>query len=369
MAQSTYGTLGIRLLWAAIVVGALEVLLNWVVGSFDLASVVVELFFFLIWGFLTAKVAAGQTWARAVYVIITSFVVLIWVLMTAMIFKIPGMPATVGLATLLMGWLPPILEVLGLLLLFGETSSGGKIGVVFLSAVIVVAGLATLAVPRMLSFVDQDPTFALMKTAMQIKQEHRFPVMVDEETEAFDVRAQRGTLVYYYRLVNVNANGFDARGYLDRVKPVVTERFCGQESQGLFKQGVVLRASYVDKAHLAIGSLDVNPGDCEAAAGEPAHHEVWKKYVPQSQAQPDAPAETPWRTDATAATASPTPSRRTQQNVETPEMKAQALVDDGNQQMQQGNYDAAIKDFRAALALQPNNYAARSGLQEAQHMR
>jgi hypothetical protein len=220
---------------------------------------------------------------------------------------------------------------------------------------------------------QSDPKSAAMlkRVANRVKQEQGLPRMIDGDQEAFDVQGQEGMLVYYFRLVKVNANEFDTQGFLSRAKPVVTERDCSQDDKGSFilKQGVVLRYSYVDKSDAPIGSFDVNPGDCGAAAASaPAHHEVWKKYEPQPQTQSDAQPETPWR--SSTATASPTPTtRRTQQNAETPEMKAQALVDDGNAQMQQRNYDAAIKDFKAALALQPDNYAARSGLQEALHMR
>ena len=54
---------------------------------------------------------------------------------------------------------------------------------------------------------------------------------------------------------------------------------------------------------------------------------------------------------------------------DSPEARAQAFVDDGNLQITRKNYDAAIKDFQAALALQPGNYEAQSGLQEAKNLR
>lgn len=52
-----------------------------------------------------------------------------------------------------------------------------------------------------------------------------------------------------------------------------------------------------------------------------------------------------------------------------PAARAQELVAEGNYQVSQKNYDAAIKAFREALALDGGNYAAQSGLQEAQRMR
>jgi len=78
--------------------------------------------------------------------------------------------------------------------------------------------------------------------------------------------------------------------------------------------------------------------------------------------------EAPWT--ATTESAPETPAvKRARAVQESPEVKAQALIDDGNAQIKSKNYDAAIKDFQAALALQPGNYEAQSGLQEAKTMR
>jgi tetratricopeptide (TPR) repeat protein len=52
-----------------------------------------------------------------------------------------------------------------------------------------------------------------------------------------------------------------------------------------------------------------------------------------------------------------------------PIARAQELVDEGNYYVARKNYQAAVKAYRAALELDGNNYAARSGLQEAQRMR
>jgi len=79
--------------------------------------------------------------------------------------------------------------------------------------------------------------------------------------------------------------------------------------------------------------------------------------------------QAPW-TAATTESAPETPAvKRARAVQESPEAKAQAFIDDGNAQIKSKNYDAAIKDFQAALALQPGNYEAQSGLQEAKTMR
>jgi hypothetical protein len=202
--------------------------------------------------------------------------------------------------------------------------------------------------------------------------------MIDGDQEMLDITGQEGMLVYSLRLVKVNASQFDSERFLARAKPIVTERACSQsEENGLLilKQGIVMRYSYVDKFEVPIGSFDVNPGDCDPGHNlSPTDKVQWKPPGAQN-AQPEQQTDTqtasPWRSETTSATPSETPTttKRAHQTVETPEMKAQALVDDGNQQLQRGNHDAAIKDFQGALALEPNNYAARSGLQEAQRMR
>jgi Flp pilus assembly protein TadD len=54
---------------------------------------------------------------------------------------------------------------------------------------------------------------------------------------------------------------------------------------------------------------------------------------------------------------------------QTPEDKAQALIEQGQAELRRKDYDGAIKDFQAALEIQPGNYEAQSGLQEAKNLR
>lgn len=83
-------------------------------------------------------------------------------------------------------------------------------------------------------------------------------------------------------------------------------------------------------------------------------------------------AEAPWVSGATgvtadgsaapgAATASHHPAR-----VQTVEEQVQNLIQQGQWELHNKNNTAAVKDFKAALALDPENYEARSGLMEAQ---
>ncbi|MCI0352697.1 MAG: BON domain-containing protein [Acidobacteriales bacterium] len=63
------------------------------------------------------------------------------------------------------------------------------------------------------------------------------------------------------------------------------------------------------------------------------------------------------------------PAKRPYQPYQDPAARARELVAEGNYQVSQRNYDAAIKAYRAALALDGANYEAQSGLQEAQRLR
>ncbi|HTD24453.1 MAG TPA: tetratricopeptide repeat protein [Terriglobales bacterium] len=210
----------------------------------------------------------------------------------------------------------------------------------------------------------------LSRVADKVKQKKGVPTMVDEDTEAFDVSGQEGMLVYYFRLVKVNASKFDGPRFAARVKQVLVDRDCSDpDVNDLLKQGVVVRYSYFDKFDVPIGSIDVKSDDCDAGHDLSATDKVRWKPAETQNAQRDAKPDSPWQSETPSQTASPTPTAKPHPSVETPEAKAQALVADGNEQLQRGNYDAAIKDFQAALALEPNNYAARSGLQEARHVR
>ena len=52
--------------------------------------------------------------------------------------------------------------------------------------------------------------------------------------------------------------------------------------------------------------------------------------------------------------------------VQTVEEQVQDLIRQGQWELHNRNNTAAVKDFKAALALDPQNYEARSGLMEAQ---
>jgi tetratricopeptide (TPR) repeat protein len=88
--------------------------------------------------------------------------------------------------------------------------------------------------------------------------------------------------------------------------------------------------------------------------------------------EPAAAPQAVWKstTDASAG-GSPemTSPKRSRKVYVDPQTRARELAAAGNYYVTQKNYQAAVRAYRSALDLDPNNYEARSGLQEAQRMR
>jgi hypothetical protein len=85
-------------------------------------------------------------------------------------------------------------------------------------------------------------------------------------------------------------------------------------------------------------------------------------------------ADTPWRSGETgvATDGSATPGAaatvKHAAHTQTVEEQVQDLIQQGQWELHNKNNAAATKDFKAALALDPQNYEARSGLMEAETM-
>src|SRR5262249_51615579 len=179
--ESTF-RLGVGFLWAALVVRVLEVLLSWVQTPFNFPVVLGEVIGLLIGFWLTVRVAADHTWARVVYLVLTILATPLLVTLTAVFVQLPGLAPGNGLVVLVVVWLPLILNILGLILVFGATTSGGKVGLVFVLSVAVVAGVSFLVIPVTMSTLLSDPKsiFSLLKVANKVKQEQRLPAMIDD---------------------------------------------------------------------------------------------------------------------------------------------------------------------------------------------
>ena len=77
----------------------------------------------------------------------------------------------------------------------------------------------------------------------------------------------------------------------------------------------------------------------------------------------------PWTGSAEASSGGAEPAKPARMITQSPEDKAQALIEQGQAEIRRKDYDGAIKDFQAALDIQPGNYEAQSGLQEAKNLR
>lgn len=88
--------------------------------------------------------------------------------------------------------------------------------------------------------------------------------------------------------------------------------------------------------------------------------------------EPEAVAQQVWESGADASLVA-TPKRAKLKGfgreADNPQNRAQELVAQGNDYLAQKRYKAATNAFRSALNLDPNNYEARSGLQESQRLR
>ena len=78
-----------------------------------------------------------------------------------------------------------------------------------------------------------------------------------------------------------------------------------------------------------------------------------------------------WKSNSAAAASTPETAaqKRARRGLADPAAKVKELVAEGNYQVSQKNYNAAVQAYRAALALDASNYEAQSGLQEAQRLR
>jgi len=130
MAQSNYAALGINFVWLALLLDGLGVVLAWKYFAFDLGHFpILRVIGFLLWWFVTAKVVAGSTWARIVYLVLTVLGVLGFVLGTAAISFIPALSRLdlqTGGVTGLVDVVELMLQVAGIGILFTTQGYGRR---------------------------------------------------------------------------------------------------------------------------------------------------------------------------------------------------------------------------------------------------
>ncbi len=89
------------------------------------------------------------------------------------------------------------------------------------------------------------------------------PMMVDRETQLYNVGAQENVLVYNYILVNYASWEVDQNEFIRVMNPTVTNSACSRpELQTLWQNGISLDYSYSGNDHKFIERVIVTPSDC-----------------------------------------------------------------------------------------------------------
>jgi tetratricopeptide (TPR) repeat protein len=159
--------------------------------------------------------------------------------------------------------------------------------------------------------------------------------------------------------------------------PINTDNYLQQEvEKRLASSGVFADAKFAVSAHDGTVTLTgtvpsewkrISAGNI--ASSTPAVLEVSNLIVVR---EPEPVAQQVWESGADESHVA-TPKRAKLKGFgresDNPESRAKDLVAQGNDYMAQKRYKAATNAFRSALNLDPNNYEARSGLQEAQRLR
>jgi hypothetical protein len=92
----------------------------------------------------------------------------------------------------------------------------------------------------------------------------QLPKMIDETTEWYAATAEDTTLVYYYRLINVQAAEINAEAVRANVKQMIRDNACtnADTRHNILDQGYTLRFAYHDKDKNPILSIDLRQADC-----------------------------------------------------------------------------------------------------------
>lgn len=140
-----------------------------------------------------------------------------------------------------------------------------KIGVTVVSVVAaILAGAVAQQVVRSVMGGGGSGTVsneALGRVASEVNKQA--PMMVDRDTELSNAIGANGTLVYNYRLVNIDASQISEND-LRSFRPSVIASVCSTPAtrDGLLNRGVTMRYSYADRNRVYIGSFDVRETDC-----------------------------------------------------------------------------------------------------------
>lgn len=119
------------------------------------------------------------------------------------------------------------------------------------------------AVPASGVHAQETPTAdQLQAVARQLSE--RTPMMVDGETELTSVGAESGAIIYYFRLVNVEASAVPADKLEAAAWTAVTDKVCTnpQTRRNFLERGITMHYSYNDTHGQFLLSFDVTAADC-----------------------------------------------------------------------------------------------------------
>jgi len=92
----------------------------------------------------------------------------------------------------------------------------------------------------------------------------QLPKMIDESTEWYAATAEEKTLVYYCRLINVQAAEINADAVRANVRQMIRDNACSNADtrHNILDQGYTLRFAYNDKEKNPILAIDLRVADC-----------------------------------------------------------------------------------------------------------
>lgn len=139
--------------------------------------------------------------------------------------------------------------------------------VLALAAILVVSALAgQIGKETARSVIGQPegPGSLAVLSRMASELNKTMPMMVDSQTELSNVGALPNTVVYHYRLVDVENTAVKPSELIQAARPPALKRACStpETRDGLLKRGITMRFSYSDKERTFIGAFDVAPADC-----------------------------------------------------------------------------------------------------------
>jgi hypothetical protein len=111
---------------------------------------------------------------------------------------------------------------------------------------------------------QEAPSLELLQSVAEKLNEHT-PMRVDGETELTSIGAEPGVIIYYYRLINVDASAVPPDQLRAAAQPAVANRACtnAETRRDFLDSGIVMRYSYYDRNRQFMTAFDITVADCQ----------------------------------------------------------------------------------------------------------